>query len=135
MLAPAASMRDRIAMYNGNALKIGLFGANCSSGTLLKVPERWSASWEEYMALLQARRRGWARNTMLPVARWKGITARPTFRHHARDHYLVPRTARRELHGHFCAPARCALDFPRRWKVAAKEFVTAFSIVFMAPWA
>jgi hypothetical protein len=25
-------MRERTAMYNANALKIGLFGANCSSG-------------------------------------------------------------------------------------------------------
>ena len=32
MLARSASMANRIAMYNGNALKIGLFGANCSSG-------------------------------------------------------------------------------------------------------
>ncbi len=48
MLAPSASMQDRIAMYNGNALKIGLFGANCSSGrSATKVPERWSASWPD----------------------------------------------------------------------------------------
>ena len=38
-------MRDRVAMYNANALKIGIFGANCSSGrSATKVPERWSAS-------------------------------------------------------------------------------------------
>ena len=29
---PRFSMRERMAMYNDNALKIGLFGANCSSG-------------------------------------------------------------------------------------------------------
>ena len=34
VLAPSASMKNSIAMYNGNALKIGLFGANCSSGPL-----------------------------------------------------------------------------------------------------
>jgi len=52
MLAPAASVKDRIAMYNGNALKIGLFGANCSSGrSATKVPERWSASWPDCLAL------------------------------------------------------------------------------------
>jgi len=34
-------MQARIAMYNDNALKIGLFGANCSSGrSATKVPER-----------------------------------------------------------------------------------------------
>ena len=44
----AASMQDRIAMHNGNALKIGLFGANYSSGrSATKVPERWSASWPD----------------------------------------------------------------------------------------
>ena len=32
MLARNASMDERMAMYNGNALKIGVFGANCSSG-------------------------------------------------------------------------------------------------------
>jgi hypothetical protein len=41
VLARSASMQNRIAMYNGNALKIGLFGANCSSGrSATKVPER-----------------------------------------------------------------------------------------------
>ena len=42
MLARSASMANRIAMYNGNALKIGLFGANCSSGRTL-VAERTAA--------------------------------------------------------------------------------------------
>ena len=43
MLARSASMGNRIAIYNGNALKIGLFGANCSSGrSAIKVPERWA---------------------------------------------------------------------------------------------
>jgi FMNH2-dependent dimethyl sulfone monooxygenase len=41
VLAPTASMQSRIAMYNDNALKIGLFGANCSSGrSATTVPER-----------------------------------------------------------------------------------------------
>src|SRR5438034_9207885 len=41
-------MRDRIAMYNPNVLKIGIFGANCSSGrSATKVAERWSASWPD----------------------------------------------------------------------------------------
>ena len=30
-VATRGSMRDRVEMYNANALKIGLFGANCSS--------------------------------------------------------------------------------------------------------
>ena len=52
MLAPSASMTDRIALYNDNALKIGLFGVNCSSSrTATTVPERWSASWPDCLAL------------------------------------------------------------------------------------
>jgi dimethylsulfone monooxygenase len=39
-------MRQRQAMIvNGNALRLGLFGANCSSGrTYATLPERWEAS-------------------------------------------------------------------------------------------
>jgi FMNH2-dependent dimethyl sulfone monooxygenase len=72
LLAPHASMHERIAMYNGNALKIGVFGANCSSGrSATKVPERWSASWPDCLAL--ARMADAARiDFMLPIARWKG---------------------------------------------------------------
>jgi len=50
--APRFSMRDRMAMYNGNALKIGLFGSNCSSGRAVTlVPERWTGNWEDNLAL------------------------------------------------------------------------------------
>src|SRR5262249_60184704 len=46
VLAPALSRQDRMAMYNSNKLKIGLFGANCSSGRAVTlVPERWSGGW------------------------------------------------------------------------------------------
>ena len=39
-------MRERLALYSGNTLKLGLFGANCSSGrAVTKVSERWSGSW------------------------------------------------------------------------------------------
>ena len=52
MLARSPSMQNRVAMYNDNALKIGLFGANCSSGrSATTVPERWSASWEDCLAV------------------------------------------------------------------------------------
>ena len=51
-MPPDASMQDRIAMYNANRLKIGLFGPNCSSGrAVTTVPERWSGSWEDNLAL------------------------------------------------------------------------------------
>jgi hypothetical protein len=41
-------MRERVALYSRNTLKLGLFGANCSSGrAVTKVPERWSSSWPD----------------------------------------------------------------------------------------
>jgi len=69
---PSPTMRDRMAMYNGNVLKMGLFGANCSSGRCVTtVPERWTGNWEDNLALAQmCDERGI--EFMLPVGRWKG---------------------------------------------------------------
>ena len=40
-----ATSPERAAMYSSNRLKIGLFGANCSSGrAVTMVPERWSGA-------------------------------------------------------------------------------------------
>ena len=41
-------MQQRNAvLVNGNALRLGLFGANCASGrTYATLAERWEASWE-----------------------------------------------------------------------------------------
>ena len=65
-------MRDRLAMHNGNALKLGLFGVNCSSGrAATKVPERWSASWEDCLALARMADTA-GMDFMLPIGRWKG---------------------------------------------------------------
>jgi alkanesulfonate monooxygenase SsuD/methylene tetrahydromethanopterin reductase-like flavin-dependent oxidoreductase (luciferase family) len=65
-------MRDRLAMYNANALKIGLFGANCSSGrSATTVAERWSASWPDCLALARMADAAGI-DFMLPIGRWKG---------------------------------------------------------------
>jgi dimethylsulfone monooxygenase len=70
--APQISMRERMAMYTGNALKMGLFGANCSSGRAVTlVPERWTASWEDNLALARMADAAGI-EFMLPVGRWKG---------------------------------------------------------------
>ena len=67
-----ASMRERAAMYNANALKVGLFGANCSSGrSATKVPERWTASWPDCLSLARMADEAGV-DFMLPIARWKG---------------------------------------------------------------
>jgi alkanesulfonate monooxygenase SsuD/methylene tetrahydromethanopterin reductase-like flavin-dependent oxidoreductase (luciferase family) len=65
-------MRDRLRMYNGNAFKIGVFGANCSSGrSATTVPERWSASWPDCLALARMAEEAGI-DFMLPIGRWKG---------------------------------------------------------------
>jgi alkanesulfonate monooxygenase SsuD/methylene tetrahydromethanopterin reductase-like flavin-dependent oxidoreductase (luciferase family) len=72
MLAPATSARSRRDMYNGNALKIGLFGANCSSGrAVTRVPERWSGSWADGVRLARMADDAGI-DFLLPIGRWKG---------------------------------------------------------------
>jgi FMNH2-dependent dimethyl sulfone monooxygenase len=64
--------RGRAQMYNENVLKIGLFGANCSSGrAVTMVPERWQASWRDNVALAQMADAAGI-DFLLPIGRWKG---------------------------------------------------------------
>ena len=53
-------------------MKLGLFGANCSSGrTYATIPERWDASWENNVKLARlADEIGL--DALVPIARWKG---------------------------------------------------------------
>ena len=65
-------LHRRAALLSGNRLRLGLFGANCSSGrTYAALPERWDASWENNLRLA-----GMADEIgiecMVPIARWKG---------------------------------------------------------------
>ncbi len=123
MLAPSASMKNRIAMYNGNALKIGLFGANCSSGrSATKVPERWSASWPECLALARLGDEA-GLDFMLPIARWKGYGGDTDFHGRSLETItwavgLLGATKRMTVFGTVHAPLFHPL-------IAAKEFVTA----------
>ena len=67
-----AGMRARLAMHNGNAFKIGLFGSNCSSGRAVTMaPERWSGDWADNLALARMADAAGI-DFMLPVGRWKG---------------------------------------------------------------
>src|SRR5438477_1512974 len=67
-----AAMRDRVAMYNANRLKIGLFGPNCSSGrAVTTVPERWSGNWQDNLKLAHLADEA-GLDFLLPIARWKG---------------------------------------------------------------
>jgi alkanesulfonate monooxygenase SsuD/methylene tetrahydromethanopterin reductase-like flavin-dependent oxidoreductase (luciferase family) len=116
-------MKNRIAMYNGNALKIGLFGANCSSGrSATKVPERWSASWPDCLAVAKHADEA-GLDFMLPIARWKGYGGDTDFHGHSLETItwavgLLAATKRMTVFGTVHAPLFHPL-------IAAKEFVTA----------
>jgi hypothetical protein len=59
-------------MHAGNRLKLGLFGANCSSGrAVTKVPERWSGTWPDNLRLARTADAAGI-DFLLPIGRWKG---------------------------------------------------------------
>ena len=123
MLDRTATIPDRLAMRSGNGLKIGLFGANCSSArSATKVPERWQATWPECLRLAQM-----ADETgidfMLPIGRWKGYGGDTDFHGATFETVtwatgLLAATKRVTVFGTVHAP----LFHPI---IAAKEFVTA----------
>jgi len=104
-------------------LKIGLFGANCSSGrSATKVPERWSASWPDCLALARLAD-GAGLDFMLPIARWKGYGGDTDFHGRSLETItwavgLLGATKRMTVFGTVHAPLFHPL-------IAAKEFVTA----------
>jgi alkanesulfonate monooxygenase SsuD/methylene tetrahydromethanopterin reductase-like flavin-dependent oxidoreductase (luciferase family) len=66
------SLQARQHMFTANAMKLGLFSVNASSGRLLTVvPERWSASWADNVALAEMADAA-GLDFLLPIARWKG---------------------------------------------------------------
>jgi alkanesulfonate monooxygenase SsuD/methylene tetrahydromethanopterin reductase-like flavin-dependent oxidoreductase (luciferase family) len=123
MLARTASMDERMAMYNGNVLKIGVFGANCSSGrSATTVAERWSASWPDCLRLARLADAAGI-DFMLPIARWKGYGGETDFHGHSLETItwavgLLGATARMTVFGTVHAPLFHPL-------IAAKELVTA----------
>lgn len=123
MLDRPASMRDRIAMYNGNALKIGVFGANCSSGrSATKVAERWSGSWPDCLDVARIADQAGI-DFMLPIGRWKGYGGDTDFHGSTLETVtwaagLLAATERITVFGTVHAPLFHPL-------IAAKEFVTA----------
>jgi alkanesulfonate monooxygenase SsuD/methylene tetrahydromethanopterin reductase-like flavin-dependent oxidoreductase (luciferase family) len=61
-----------VALVQGNRLKLGLFGANCSSGrTYATIPDPWIASWENNLRLAQLGDE-LGIEAMIPIARWRG---------------------------------------------------------------
>jgi alkanesulfonate monooxygenase SsuD/methylene tetrahydromethanopterin reductase-like flavin-dependent oxidoreductase (luciferase family) len=73
---------ERTALYSKNAIKIGFFGPNCSSGiAATKVPERWSGSWDDNLRLARMLDAAGI-EFLLPVARWKGWGGETNFEQH-----------------------------------------------------
>ena len=71
--------RRNAAMFSENRLKLGVFAANCSSGTAVtRVPERWDASWENNLELARMVDRSGI-EFMLPIARWRGYGGETDF--------------------------------------------------------
>jgi len=123
LLDRTASMADRLAMRSGHALKIGLFGANCSSArSATKLPERWQATWPECLRLAQMAD-ATGIDFMLPIGRWKGYGGETDFHGATFETVtwatgLLAATKRITIFGTVHAP----LFHPI---IAAKEFVTA----------
>ena len=123
MLTTPGALPDRIAMYNANTLKIGVFGANCSSSrTATMVPERWTASWPDCLALAKMADAAGI-DFMLPIGRWKGYGGETDFHGTTLETVtwacgLLAATSQITVFGTVHAPLFHPL-------IAAKEFVTA----------
>jgi len=113
----------RAAMYSANKLKLGLFGANCSSGRAVTlVPERWSGNWPDCLALAQMADAAGI-EFMLPIGRWKGYGGDTDYQGATFETVtwacgLLAATRRLTVFGTVHAPLIPPL-------IAAKQFVTA----------
>jgi FMNH2-dependent dimethyl sulfone monooxygenase len=66
------SLDQRRSFFNDSALKIGLFGSNCSSGRAVTLADdRWSGEWDDNVRMAQAADAA-GLDFLLPIARWKG---------------------------------------------------------------
>jgi FMNH2-dependent dimethyl sulfone monooxygenase len=110
-------------MGSANRLKLGLFGANCSSGrAVTMVPERWSGGWPDCVRLAQMADRAGI-EFMLPIGRWKGYGGETDYQGATLETVtwacgLLAKTERLTVFGTVHAPLFAPL-------IAAKEFVTA----------
>src|SRR3974390_3787867 len=123
VLAPLPSRHDRMSIHNSNRLKIGLFGANCSSGrAVTMIPERWSGSWPDNLKLARMADAAGI-DFLLPIGRWKGYGGDTdyqgaTFETITWASGLLASTRRITVFGTVHAPLFNPI-------IAAKEFVTA----------
>jgi alkanesulfonate monooxygenase SsuD/methylene tetrahydromethanopterin reductase-like flavin-dependent oxidoreductase (luciferase family) len=110
-------------MYNDNRFKLGLFGANCSSGRAInKTPERWLADWASCSRMAEIADEGGI-DFILPIGRWKGYGGPTNFQGTTFETVtwasgLLAQTKRVTIFGTVHAPMFNPL-------VAAKQMVTA----------
>jgi dimethylsulfone monooxygenase len=122
-LEPGIGNGQRSAMGSSNRLKLGLFGANCSSGrAVTTVLERWSGSWPDCVKLAQMADRAGI-EFLLPIGRWKGYGGDTDYQGATWETVawacgLLAKTERLIVFGTVHAPLIPPL-------IAAKEFVTA----------
>jgi alkanesulfonate monooxygenase SsuD/methylene tetrahydromethanopterin reductase-like flavin-dependent oxidoreductase (luciferase family) len=122
-MGPEIGQAERAAMYSANKLKLGLFGANCSSGrAVTMVPERWSGNWPDCVRLAQMADEAGI-EFMLPIGRWKGYGGDTDYQGATFETVtwacgLLAKTKRLTVFGTVHAPLIPPL-------IAAKEFVTA----------
>ena len=114
---------ERTQMGNRNRLKLGLFGANCSSGRAVTLaPERWSGTWPDCLRLARMADE-FGIEFMLPIGRWKGYGGETDYQGATFETVtwacgLLAKTERLTVFGTVHAPLIAPL-------IAAKEFVTA----------
>ena len=113
----------RYQMYNNNSFKLGLFGANCSSGRAInKLPERWLADWDSCATMAKIADDAGI-DFILPIGRWKGYGGPTNFQGTTYETVtwatgLLAQTSRITIFGTVHAPMFTPL-------VAAKQMVTA----------
>ena len=118
-----ASMSNRLALYSANKLKLGLFGANCSSGRAVTMAaQRWSGNWQDNLTLARMAD-DLGIEFMLPIGRWKGYGGDTDYQGTTLETLtwasgLLAKTERLVVFGTVHAP----LIHP---VIAAKQFVTA----------
>lgn len=117
------AQRQRQAMHNANAFKVGLFGGNLSGArTATTAPDRWSASWPDCLAMARIADEGGI-DFLLPVGRWKGYGGETDFHGTSLETItwatgLLAATRRVTVFGTVHAPLFHPL-------IAAKQMVTA----------
>jgi alkanesulfonate monooxygenase SsuD/methylene tetrahydromethanopterin reductase-like flavin-dependent oxidoreductase (luciferase family) len=123
VVMPDASISNRLAMYSANKLKLGLFGANCSSGRAVTMAkQRWSGTWRDNLTLARMAE-DLGIEFMLPIGRWKGYGGDTDYQGSTLETLtwasgLLAKTERLVVFGTVHAP----LIHPI---IAAKQFVTA----------